>query len=177
MRAAQPATPDWIHAIDHPHRIAIMRCFLANGTATPIDVSAVLRLPPATVSYHVGFLAQRGILRLTGRTQRRGASVHHYQLADRDRAASLLWGIRAALLVSDFERENGRGDLTAALDADALGELRDLTTGYLARIGELALQTRERRNAREGEPARLTKVAVLLAIDEVGETAVGTETR
>ncbi|MBS1870587.1 MAG: winged helix-turn-helix domain-containing protein [Actinobacteria bacterium] len=145
----------------------ILGCFLANGTATPVDVAAVLRLPLGTVSYHVRFLAQRGILRLTGHTQRRGVSVHHYQLADRGRAASLLWGLRARLLVSDFERENGRGDLTAALDADAIAELEPLTSIYIARIGELGLQTRERQASAEGSPRfPLTRVAVLLATDE-----------
>jgi len=171
VRTGHPATSSWIYAIGHPHRVEIMRCFLTNGTATPVDVAAVLRLPLGTVSYHVRFLAQRGILRLTGRTQRRGAAVHHYQLADRDRAASLLWGMRAGLLVSDFERENGRGDLTAALDAEAVAELDLLTTSYIARIGELGLQTRERYahvDTGDSSRPRLTKVAVLLAASEEG---------
>lgn len=161
------ATSDWLYAVGHPHRVEILRCFLATGTATPVDVASVLRLPLGTVSYHIRFLAQRGLLKLTGRTQRRGASVHHYQLADRERAASLLWGMRAALLVSDFERENGRGDLTAALDTSALAELHMLTGTYIARIGELGLQTRERHGsitAQSSEHSPLTKVAVLLAI-------------
>lgn len=135
-----------------------MRRFLATGTATPSDIARALRLPLTTVSYHVRFLADRGIVRLAGRTQRRGAVTHHYQLTDRDRVAALVWGTRAKLLVTDFERQNGRGDLTVRLDDRALAELRDLTAKYLARIGELGLQTRERR----GEGA-LTPVAVLLA--------------
>lgn len=140
-----------------------MRGLLASGTATPSDIANALGLPVGTVSYHVRFLADHRVLRLTGRTQRRGATVHHYQLSDRGRAASMLWGLRAALLVTDFEREDGRGDVTVRLDAQALDELRALTDDYLSRIGELGLQTRER-----GRSSESTAVAVLLATDERG---------
>ena len=132
-----------------------MRRFLDTGTATPSDIAGALGLPLGTVSYHVRFLADRGIVRLAGRTQRRGAVAHHYQLTDRDRVASLVWGTRAELLVTDFERQNGRGDVTVRLDAQALAELRKLTAAYLARIGELGLQTRERNTADEGGRQRV----------------------
>jgi len=145
-----------------------MRRFLATGTATPSDIARALRLPLTTVSYHVRFLADRGIVRLAGRTQRRGAVTHHYQLTDRDRVAALVWGTRADLLVTDFERQNGRGDVTVRLDADALTEMRSLTASYLARIGELGIQTRERRN----DDDALTEVAVLLTTDAGGETVL-----
>ncbi len=98
---------------------------------------------------------------------------HHYQLADRERVASVTWGIRAELLVTDFERQNGRGDVTVALDPEALAELRTLTAAYLARLGELGLQTRERRSrgsADDPDRSALTTVAVLLATDESGES-------
>lgn len=142
-----------------------MRRFLDSGTATPSDIARALRLPLTTVSYHVRFLADRGIVRLAGRTQRRGAVTHHYQLTDRDRVASLVWGTRAELLVTDFERQNGRGDVSVRLDEPALAELQQLTADYLARIGELGLQTRERCGGDGGESA-LIQVAVLLSIDD-----------
>jgi len=147
----------------------ILRHFLATGTATPSDIASPLRLALGTVSYHVRFLADRGIVRLAGRTQRRGAVAHHYQLTDRDRVAALVWGTRAELLVTDFERQNGRGDVTVQLDSEALVELQELTASYLARIGELGLQTRERRGGDEEDEEALTQVAVLLATDP-GET-------
>lgn len=140
-----------------------MRRFLDSGTATPSDIARALRLPLTTVSYHVRFLADRGIVRLAGKTQRRGAVAHHYQLTDRDRVASIVWGTRAELLVTDFERQSGRGDVTVRLDQQALIELRVLTADYLSRIGELGLQTRERHSADAGD---MTQVAVLLAKDE-----------
>ncbi len=169
----RPSEGDWLHAVGHPHRVRILGHLLDAGTATPSDVAAGLALPIGTTSYHVRFLAERRIIRLAGRTQRRGAIVHHYQLADRERVASMLWGIRAGLLVTGFEREAGRGDVTVRLDADALGELRRLTEAFLARIGELGLQTRERRRG-EAEGGPLTRVAVLLAVDEVGAgSAIG----
>lgn len=176
MTTRSPIDFDWLIAMAHPCRVQIVHHFLATGTTTPKDVADALAAPLGTVSYHVRVLTRTGVLRLTGRTRRRGASVRHYQLVDREHAASLLWGIRAALLVTDFERENGRGDITAALDREALEEWRHLTAGYLGRIGELALQTRERRNACAGERAQVTKVAVLLALDEAGETTTGEET-
>jgi DNA-binding transcriptional ArsR family regulator len=162
----RPSEGDWLHAVGHPYRVQILRHFLATGTATPSDVAKALRLALNTVSHHVRALADRGIVRLAGRTQRRGAVAHHYQLTDRDRVASLVWGTCAQLLVTDFERQNGRGDLTVRLDAEALAELDELTAGYLARLGELGLQTRERRGGGEGGDEALTAVAVLLATCE-----------
>jgi predicted ArsR family transcriptional regulator len=160
----RPSEGDWLHAVGHPYRVEILRHLLTTGTATPSDVAAVLRIPLGTVSYHVRFLADRGIVRLAGRTQRRGAVAHHYQLTDRDRVAALVWGTRAELLVTDFEHQNGRGDVTVRLDAEALIELHHLTADYLARIGELGLQTRER-GGDEVQPRSLSHVAVLLATD------------
>ena len=158
---ARPSEGDWLQAVGHSSRVTILRHLLATGTATPTDIASMLGLPLSTVAYHVRFLADRGIVRLAGRTQRRGAVAHHYQLTDRDRVASFVWGTRAELLVTDFERQNGRGDVTVRLDSQALSELRGLTDDYLARIGELGLQTRER-DAGDGAP---TQIAVLLATD------------
>ncbi len=165
----RPSEGDWLDAVGHAYRVAILRHFLATGTVTPTAIASTLDLPLGTASYHVRFLADRGIVRLAGRTQRRGAVAHHYQLADRDRVASLVWGTRAELLVTDFERQNGRGDVTVLLDPEALAELRALTANYLSRIGELGLQTRERRGGADTEDQHrqaLTKVAVLLATSE-----------
>jgi predicted ArsR family transcriptional regulator len=161
-----PSEGDWLYAIGHPYRVEILRHFLASGTATPSDVAGVIRLPLSTVSYHVRFLADRGIVRLAGRTQRRGAIAHHYQLTDRDRVAAIVWGTHAELLVTDFERQNGRGDVTVRLDAEALVELRELTADYLARVGELGLQTQERHNTDEEPAGAFTQVALLLVVDE-----------
>jgi DNA-binding transcriptional ArsR family regulator len=170
MTDASPTEADWLHAIGHPYRVAIMRRFLAAGTTTPVEIAGHLALPLGTVSYHVKFLARRGIVRLAGRTRRRGAAVHHYQLTDRERVAALLWGTRAALLVTDFERQNGRGDATVTLDPEALVELRALTAAYLSRVGELGLQTRERIGGGDARrQPELTEVAVLLATGLVSE--------
>jgi hypothetical protein len=78
--------------------------------------------------------------------------------------------MRAPLLVADIEREHGRSDATVTLDAEALAELHELTDTYLARLGELGLQTRERRgnDTTDGHATpggTLTKVAVLLMTD------------
>jgi predicted ArsR family transcriptional regulator len=165
---------DWLQAISHRHRIEILRRLLTDGTATPADLARDLQLPLGVVSYHVKALAKTGVIRLAGRTQRRGAIVHHYQLTDRERAASIVWGMRATLLVSDFERENSRGDATVRLDAQALVEMRSLTADFLARMGELGLQTRERRNTdAAGDDGGLMQIAVLLATDRDDDDALG----
>ncbi len=165
---ARPSEGDWLHAVGHPYRVEILRHFLATGTATPPDIASTLGRALGTVSHHVRFLAERGIVRLAGRTQRRGAVAHHYQLTDRDRVAALVWGTRAELLVTDFERQSGRGDVTARLDAQALAELNELTADYLSRVGELGLQTRERCSGYDDSDAS-TAVVVLFATD----TAIG----
>jgi DNA-binding transcriptional ArsR family regulator len=142
----------------------MLRHFLAAGTATPKEIADAHNLPLGTVSYHVRVLARKGIVRLAGRTQRRGASVHHYQLTDRARVVSVLWGMRARLLVTDIERDHGRSDATVTLDAEALEQAHALTADYLARLGELGLHTRERRSG-DDTPAELTRFAVLLATE------------
>jgi DNA-binding transcriptional ArsR family regulator len=166
-RRLEPAAADWLAASGNRHRLQILHHFLTAGTATPSEIADALGLPLGTAGYHVRFLSRRGIVRLAGRTQRRGASVHHYRLTDRERVVSVLWGMRAPLLVTDIERDHGRGDATVTLDAEALTELHELTDIYLARLGELGLQTRERRGGDDaGTPGDdLTKVAVLLATD------------
>jgi len=158
----RPSEADWLHAVGHPYRVEILWHFLATGTATPSDIAAALRLALNTVSHHVHALRKLGIVMLAGRTQRRGAVTHHYQLTDRERVASIVWGTRAELLVTDFERQNGRGHVTVRLDPEALVELQSLTATYVARLGELGIQTRERRSS---DDDALTDVAVLLATD------------
>src|SRR5262249_18084617 len=136
--------------------------FLVVGTATPKVMADELGIPLGSVSYHIRFLRDHGILRLVGRTPRRGASVHHYQLSDRRRVVEVLWGITAELLVTDFERDTGKSDMTVALDREAVAELERLNVDYLPRLGELGLQTRERRAAVPAPPP-LIRVAVLFA--------------
>jgi len=78
--------------------------------------------------------------------------------------------LRVLLEAGTAERETGRADATVRLDADALTELRALTASYLARLGELGLQTRERRGAEHADDeSDLTAVAVLFATDDGGE--------
>jgi len=164
--ARRPTDPDWLAAVGHPIRIEILHWFLTAGTATPSEIAAARALPLGTVSYHVRVLTEKGIVRLAGRTQRRGASVRHYRLVDRERGVAVLWGLRAALLVSDIERDHGRRDATVTLDAEALAQADALTADYLARLGELGLQTRERvggANESTTPQDELTKLAVLLA--------------
>lgn len=82
--------------------------------------------------------------------------------------AALVWGTRGELLVTEFERQNGRGDVTVRLDDQAVAELHELTADYLSRIGELGLQTRERRGERAD--AATTAVAVLVTTDADGRS-------
>lgn len=164
--ARRPTAADWLAAVGHPVRIEILHHFLTAGTATPSEIAAARALPVGTVSYHLGVLTEKGIVRLAGRTQRRGASVRHFRLIDRERGVAVLWGLRAALLVTDIERDHGRSDATVTLDPEALAQAEALTADYLARLGELGLQTRERvGGAAESATPRdeLTKVAVLFA--------------
>jgi DNA-binding transcriptional ArsR family regulator len=161
----RPTPADWLTAVGHPIRVEILHRFLTAGTATPSEIASACGLPLGTVSYHVRVLGKKGIVRLVGRTQRRGASVRHYRLADRERGVAVLWGLRAALLVTDMERDHGRSDATVTLDAEALAQMEALTSDYLTRLGELGLHTRERGGTTEGgaQGRELTKVAVLLA--------------
>jgi len=171
----QPSQADWLDAVRHPCRVQILRRLLTAGTATPVDIARDIGRPLGPVGYHVRYLSRSGILRLAGHTRLRGASVRHYQLAERDRAASVLAALDASLLVTEFERQNGKGDVTVILDREALAESHELTSSYLARLGELGLQTRERySSSAQTQSPTLTRLAVLVATDEHAATAAVT---
>jgi DNA-binding transcriptional ArsR family regulator len=166
----EPASADWLAAFGHVSRVANLHHFLRAGTATPSDIAEAHGVSFSTASYHVRVLTERGILRVAGTTRRRGFMARHYQLTDRARVVSALWGMRAGLLVTDIERDHGRGDATATLDAEGLERAHALTDDYLSRLGELGLQTRERRSSDADAPDELTRFAVLLTTDPAHRT-------
>lgn len=166
MMWSDPTEADWLAALGNAHRIEVLRHLLTTRTATPSEIADANEVALGTVSHHIRFLARRGIVQVAGSTRRHRASVRHYQLADRERVVSVLWGMRARLLVTDIERNHGRSNVTVFLDAEALGHADRLTADYLARLSELGLQARERGNAKHGHaPDELTGFVVLLTTD------------
>lgn len=69
--------PQLAKALAHPLRVRILSA-LEESTASPSELAARLGEPVGTVAYHVRVLAARGLVRLVGTSQRRGALVHHY---------------------------------------------------------------------------------------------------
>ena len=91
--SGRPSEGDWLHAIgnslprgDH----AWLPCDRDDDAERDRQHARTPAHPRSATTSTL--LAKVGIVRLTGRTQRRGASVHHYQLADRERVASISVG-------------------------------------------------------------------------------------
>jgi DNA-binding transcriptional ArsR family regulator/DNA-binding XRE family transcriptional regulator len=79
-----PFDQQWLKALTHPTRVAILRYLLEHDEASPSVLAVALGRPAGTVSYHVRRLAEAGHLVLARTTQGRGSLEHHYRLRDRE---------------------------------------------------------------------------------------------
>jgi DNA-binding transcriptional ArsR family regulator len=70
--------PDWVRAISHPLRVAILD-ILNEQEASPNGMKDILREPVQKVSYHTKVLVECGYIEPTRTTQRRGATEHYYR--------------------------------------------------------------------------------------------------
>jgi DNA-binding transcriptional ArsR family regulator len=72
----------WIKALGHPTRVAIIQRLLKDGEASPRELAVTLGQPLGRLSYHVRYLDEAGQITLTRRVQRRGAIEHRYRLTN-----------------------------------------------------------------------------------------------
>jgi DNA-binding transcriptional ArsR family regulator len=78
---------DWervARARTHPIQISVLELLtIDNGRAlSPSEMSVELQEELANVSYHVGALADAGLLEAAGTVPRRGAVEHYYRLSE-----------------------------------------------------------------------------------------------
>ena len=168
----------WLRALKHPLRPRILGCYLDVGTMMPSAVTEALGVSLGIVSYHIREMQKQGLLELVRETQHRGATGHHYRIANRGRVLAALWGLRATLLVTEAEQAQGADPYaTVTLDSQAFDEFLALTAVFLTEVGELGERTRERiaeqpaHGAERDSGVALTSVAVLLATDKDPDVA------
>jgi DNA-binding transcriptional ArsR family regulator len=82
--------PRLVKALAHPLRVQILTT-LEDRVASPSDLAAELDAPLGNVSYHVGTLADLGLVKLVKRRTRRGAVEHYYQARGRAQVSNRAW--------------------------------------------------------------------------------------
>lgn len=77
-------------ALTHPVRLRVLQRIVDGGEVSPSSLSEDLRVPLANVAYHVRYLKDLGLLRLTRTVPVRGTVQHIYVAADIDSVRRLL---------------------------------------------------------------------------------------
>lgn len=74
-------------ALGHPIRVQIAATLLKVDEAGPKEIAEIIEKPLGTVSYHVRYLSNLGLITLERLVPRRGALEHKYSLDDALRRA------------------------------------------------------------------------------------------
>jgi DNA-binding transcriptional ArsR family regulator len=172
--------PQLAKALAHPLRVRILAA-LEESTASPSELASRLGEPVGTVAYHVRVLAGRGLVRLVGTSQRRGALVHHYAAVAQPPIGGDTWAldvdpgnphggalaqaataIRAAAAGGGFNRPEAhltRNALT--LDPQGWADLAGAVSSLLERVRRIEADA----NARMGnhsEPGQAAELLLML---------------
>jgi DNA-binding transcriptional ArsR family regulator len=82
--------PRYVKALSHPLRVRIL-AILEERTASPLEISRILRAELGVVSYHVRTLHRLGLIQLERETKVRGATQRHYRAHERPRISNEAW--------------------------------------------------------------------------------------
>ena len=74
--------PAYVRALSHPLRVRIL-AVLEERTASPLELSRLLRADIGVVAYHVRTLHRLGMIDLERETKVRGAAQRHYRARER----------------------------------------------------------------------------------------------
>ncbi|HEU4700956.1 MAG TPA: winged helix-turn-helix domain-containing protein [Conexibacter sp.] len=183
QRQADPVDTRVVKALGHPTRVRILTILRDRELASPVELSAELRVPLGTIGYHVRRLEQLGFIELARRTQRRGAIEHHYRarqlldesvshaddavarrVAGRDADAVAAAGAaQAALARGGFDAVLAQADRRVlTLDARGEAELTRVLTRWERAVRRIA-RASERRLMRADEPAAHRCMAVVMS--------------
>lgn len=88
----QPASPQEIltRALNHPVRVKALT-ILSERTAGPKEISEEIDEPLPNVSYHVGVLAELGLIEITEEEAVRGVVAHFYRAVERPPIDLSVW--------------------------------------------------------------------------------------
>ena len=79
-----------MRALSHPLRVRIL-AILEERTASPLELSRILRAELGVVAYHVRTLHRLGLIHLERETKVRGATQRHYRARERPRISDEAW--------------------------------------------------------------------------------------
>jgi DNA-binding transcriptional ArsR family regulator len=77
-------------ALTHPVRLRVLQRIADGGEVSPSALADELRIPLANIAYHVRYLNELGVLRLTRTVPVRGTVQHIYTAKDVDSVRRLL---------------------------------------------------------------------------------------
>jgi predicted transcriptional regulator len=175
--------PTMMRALTHPLRVQVLG-ILQERRSSPVELAKELNESLTLVSYHVRVLADLGLIKLVGKTPRRGAVQHHYEALGPAEITDRTWGktpsvVKQAMAVSALE-EIGRSmseiaalggfDRTDAhltrthlkLDQRGWEELTAEMTRLLERAEALQRESAERLEASPGEPPFNASMVLML---------------
>lgn len=87
---SRPAHEKLVKGLSHPVRTECLT-ILASRTASPRQLSELLKHDLSNVSYHVRVLEELGLIELVGEESVRGAIAHYYRAVERPLAAPAEW--------------------------------------------------------------------------------------
>jgi DNA-binding transcriptional ArsR family regulator len=159
-----------VRALSHPLRVRIL-AILEERTASPLDLSRILRAKLGVVAYHVRTLHRLGLIELEREVPVRGALQRFYRARERPTISAAAWAkappvAKQALIgatiqqISDFaqgsnaaggfDRTNSHITRTSLkLDAEGFERLADVLMGVLSEVDKIEAEVAERH--RNGE--------------------------
>ena len=174
-----------MRALSHPLRVRIL-AILEERTASPLELSRLLRAELGVVAYHVRTLHRLGLIHLERETKVRGATQRHYRARERPRIADEAWAkappvAKQALIdatlqqINDYARgSNASGGFDRAdahitrtamrLDREGWERLAGVLMDTLRAVAEIEEDVKERE--RSGEPVELENVGLVMMLFE-----------
>jgi DNA-binding transcriptional ArsR family regulator len=175
----------YARALSHPLRVRILGV-LEERTASPLELSRVLRADIGVVAYHVRTLFRLSLIELVRETKVRGATQRHYRAVERQQLSAEEWveaapvakqAVVDAALLQVYEyarRSNAAGGFDrpdahvtrSALRLDQRGweRLCDALTVVQRKMEEIERDAHRRLAA--GEPVELEDVGVAMLLFE-----------
>jgi len=157
---------------------------LEERTASPLELSRILRAELGVVAYHVRTLHRFGLISLERETKVRGATQRHYRARDRPRISNEAWSkappiakqaaIDATLQqINDYaRRSNGAGGFDRAdahitrtalrLDREGWERLAEVLLSALREVAEIEEDMTERHV--KGEAGELEDVGLVMML-------------
>ena len=160
--------PRLVRAMSHPLRVRIL-AILDERTASPIEMSRMLRASLGVVAYHVRTLHRLGLIELEREAQVRGAVQRFYRARQRPTVSVEAWAqappvAKQALIgatiqqIADYaQASNAHGGFDRAqahitrtalkLDAEGFERLAEVLMGVLRDVQEIEAEVTERQAA------------------------------